>query len=117
MQSLKDNGFKHSYLDSKDVITGLNGGVEVNQASVDFNLLTLDENNDEAEMCHHDLFMVMPHYLIPSEEVGCDENGEPQPPVEGLISSKFMAQQGWALDFGAMIIYKRKAKVLLREAV
>lgn len=109
MQSLKENGFKHSYLGCKDSITGLNGGVEVDQAIVDFNLLTLDENDDETETCHHDLFMVMPCYIIQSDEAGCDEKGEPLPPVEGLISSEFMAQQGWALDFGARIIYKRKA--------
>lgn len=109
MQSLKENRFKHSYLGCKDSITGLNGGVEVDQAMVDFNLLTLDENNDETETCHHDLFMVMPCYIIQSDEAGCDEKGEPLPPIEGLISSEFMAQQGWALDFGARIIYKRKA--------
>jgi hypothetical protein len=108
MQSLKDNGFKHSYLDSKDVITGLNGGVEVNQASVDFNLLTLDENNDESEVSHSDLFMVMPTYLMSSDEVGTDENGNKLPPIEGVISSEFMAKHGWALDFGVGIIYKRK---------
>lgn len=39
-----------------------------------------------------------------------DEKGEPLPPIEGLISSEFMAQQGWVLDFGAQIIYKPKAK-------
>ena len=109
MQSLKDNGFKHSYFDNKDSISGLNGGVEVDQATVDFNLLTLDKNNNEAEMCHHDMFMVMPRYIIQSDDVRCDANGEPLPPVEGLISSEFMARQGWILDFGARIIYKRKA--------
>ena len=117
MQSLKENEFKHSFLDSKDVITGLNGGVEVEEATVDFNLLTLDENNNEAEVCHHDLFKVMPRYIVQSDEAGCDENGEPLPPIEGLICSEFMAQQGWALDFGAMIIYKRKLKEHLKEAV
>ena len=108
MQSLKDNGFKHSYLDNKDVITGLNGSVEVDLATVDFNLLTLDDNNDEVEISHHDLFMVMPHYIVQADEARCDENGEQFPPIEGLISSEFMVRQGWALDFGARIIYKRK---------
>ena len=107
-QSLKDKGFIHSYLDSKDVMNGLVGGVEVDQATVDFNLLTLVSNNDVAEVSHHDHFMVMPHHIIPSEETRCDKNGEQIPPVEGLISSDFMAKQGWALDFGAKIIYKRK---------
>jgi len=108
-QSLKDKGFNHSYLDSKDVMNGLVGGVEVDQATVDFNLLTLVSNNDVAEVSHQDHFMVMPHQIISSEDVGCDVNGEQIPPVEGLISSDFMAKQGWALDFGAKIIYKRKA--------
>ena len=107
-QSLKDKGFSHSYLDSKDVMNSLVGIVEVDQATVDFNLLTLDAKGDVAEVSHHDHFMVMPHHIIPSEETGCDENGEQIPPVEGLISSDFMAKQRWVLDFGAKIIYKRK---------
>lgn len=110
VQSLKENGFKHSYFDSKDVITGLNGGVEVDQATVDFNLLTLNENNDEAELPHNDLFKVMPRYIIQSDEVGVDEKGDKLPPIEGVISSSFMAKEGWVLDFGAKIIYKRKPK-------
>ena len=117
MQSLKENGFKHSFLDVKDELTGIAGSVEVEQATVDFNLLTLDENNDETEVRHHDLFMVMPRYVMQFDEAKTDENDKVLPPIEGIISSEFMAKQGWALDFGAMIIYKRKAKVLLREAV
>lgn len=108
MQSLKENGFKHTYLGIKDKLTGMTGGIEVDQATVDFNLLTLDENNDEAEVSHSDLFMVMPSYLMSSDEVGTDENGNKLPPIEGVISSEFMAKHGWALDFGVGIIYKRK---------
>lgn len=117
MQSLKENGFNHSFLDVKDELTGIAGSVEVEQATVDFNLLTLDENNDETEVRHHDLFMVMPRYVMQFDEAKTDENDKVLPPIEGIISSEFMAKQGWALDFGAMIIYKRKAKVHLREAV
>lgn len=108
-QSLKDNGFSCSFLDSKEVVTGLAGGVEMDQATVDFNLLTLDASKDVVEVSHQDLFMVMSRYVIPSDMTGCFENGEQIPPVEGLISSDFMAKQGWSLDFGAKIIYKRKA--------
>lgn len=107
-QSLNDNGFNHSFLGCKDVLYGLVGSVEADQAIVDFNLLTLVSNNDVAEVSHHDHFMVTPHHIIPSKETGCDENGEQIPPVEGLLSSDFMAKQRWILDFGAKIIYKRK---------
>ena len=108
VQSLRDNGFKYSYLDSKDIVSGLNGDIEVDQATVDFNLLTLDENNNANEVSHNNLFKVSPNFLIPSDELGRDKNGEPLPPIEGLISSEFMAKQGWVLDFGAGIIYKKK---------
>lgn len=108
-QSLKDNGFSHSFLDSKEVVNGLAGGMEVDQATVDFNLLTLDGSKEVVEVSHQDRFMVTPRYVIPSDKAGCFENGELLPPVEGLISSDFMAKQGWSLDFGARIIYKRKA--------
>ena len=46
-----------------------------------------------------------------------DENGEQLPPIEGTISCSFMAREKWILDFGAKIIYKRKKKDRLKEAV
>jgi hypothetical protein len=47
----------------------------------------------------------------------CDANGKQLPPIEALISSSFMAKQGWVLDFGAEIIYRRKSPALLKDAV
>jgi hypothetical protein len=43
-------------------------------------------------------------------EIGdCDTNGDQLPPIEVLLGSPFIARERWILDFGANIIYKRKA--------
>ena len=54
------------------------------------------------------ILKIYPDYLLSSDKLERDENGEPLPPVDGLISSEFMAKQGWVLDFGAGIIYNKK---------
>lgn len=110
-QTITDNGFKHKYLEEGDVMIGLGGKVEVKDVVVNFNLVTLKEDNDIKEVNHQDLFKSLPHYLIPPFTRGDNQ----YPPLEALVSSEFMAKQGWALDFGAKIIYKRKKA--LKEAV
>ena len=106
-QTITDNGFKHKFLEEGDVIIGLGGKVEVKDVVVNFNLVTLKEDNDIKEVNHQDLFKSLPHYLIPSFTRGDNQ----YPPVEALVSSEFMARHGWILDFGAKIIYKLKEPV------
>ena len=66
---------------------------------------------------HRSLFKVIPHYIYNLPQDSCDKDGEPLPPVEAVICSPFMAKEGWILDFGAEIIYRRKSTVLLKDAV
>jgi len=54
--------------------------------------------------------VVLPHTLLSTEEGQCDENGNELPPIVSLIGSPFMSRENWVLDFGARIIYKRKAE-------
>jgi hypothetical protein len=47
-----------------------------------------------------------------------EADGDDQPDsIEALMGSPFMAKEGWTLDFGEMIIYKRKQTTSLREIV
>ena len=107
-QTIIDNDFECQFLKSTDTITGLAGEMEVKEAIVNFNLLTLKENGVEI-LSHFDLFKVTPGYIYMLKEGMCDEEGELLPPIEGIICSPFMAKEGWILDFGVGIIYKLKA--------
>ena len=107
-QTIKDNGFECQVAERIETITGLAGGIPMKEAMVNFNLLTLKGDRVVA-LCHHDLFKVSPHYIYTPKEGLCDEDGEQLQPVEAIICSPFMAKEGWILDFGAKIIYKRRA--------
>lgn len=113
-QSLMDNAFKHKLLNEKDTMNGLSGGVEVEDAVVGFNLLNL-RNEEPEENYHQDLFKLYPHYVMPATTIEVDGKTMQLSPVEALVGSSFIASQGWVLDFGAKIIYKRKKA--LKEAV
>ena len=106
-QTIIDNGFDCKMMEETDTITGLAGGIEMREAMVNFNLLTLKGEIVEA-LTYYDLFKVAPCNIFTPQEGMCDEEGEQLPPVEGIICSPFMAKEGWVLDFGAKIIYKRK---------
>ena len=115
-QTVIDNGFDCQFTEDIDIITGLAGDVQTNDAIVKFNLLTLKGNSVMA-LSHQELFKVVPHYIYTPKDGLCDEDGEQLPPVEAIICSPFMAKEGWILDFGAKIIYKRKEENDLKEAV
>lgn len=107
--SLSDDGFQCEFLSTSDTINGLTGNLDVKEAILSFDLLTVkDEGSDVIQ--HQDVFMVHPQYLIEPIEGLCDEDGEQLQPVEALIGCPFMAKEGWVLDFCANIIYKRKPK-------
>ena len=100
----------------KDVMMGVAGEVEVEEAIVKFNLATLTGNNIK-KLSRHANFYLLPHYIFTPSEECSDSNDDQKPPIEVVIGSPFMAKQGWALDFGAKIIYKLKKNYPLREAV
>lgn len=117
-QTIIDNGFECHFHNKKDTITGIGGIVEAEDATIGFTLLSLAEGGDQETLIPHKSdFKVIPHYLMTPSQEKCDRNGEQLPPVEAIISSSFMAKEGWVLDFGAEIIYRRKQSTLLKEAV
>ena len=107
--TLAENGFKCQYAeDEKFFIYDITGKVEVQEASVRFKIVSLGVNN-VFEQVRYDRFAILPRNVFTPKEDDCDENGKQLPPIEVLIGSPFMAEEGWALDFGAGIIYKRMA--------
>lgn len=107
-QALTDYEFKCERMDSKDVIMGVKGRVDAEDAMVWFTLLSLNGNDSVAELSCCAYFKILSHNILTLPEEACDTNGRSFPPIEVLIGAPFMARQGWILDFGAKIIYKRK---------
>ena len=100
----------------KEIIKGLFGEVETEEAIVKFNLATLTETDVES-VSRHANFNLLPRYVFVPSEVYSDEKHKELPPVEALLGAPFMVRQGWILDFGAGIVYKRKDENDLKEAV
>ena len=118
-QAINNNCFEYQYKGGKDSITGLGGSeTEAENAIVGFNLETIKEGDGKlGYISYNSQFKVIPHHPYTLPQGSCDKNGSLLPPVEAIISSPFMAKEGWILDFGADIIYKRKPESLLNETV
>ena len=118
-QTINDNGFECQYLGGTDSISGLGGSeTEAENAMVKYKIETMKDGDGSLdEISYNSQFKVIPHYPYTLPQGSCDKKGNPLPPVEAVISSPFMAKEGWVLDFGADIVYKRKSAALLREAV
>lgn len=116
-QSVVDYDFIITRTPEKDRIEGLGGSVEVEGTILKFNMLSLTED-DVRKITRHARFFLLPHYVLTPCDDLCDKtDGEFPPPVEALVGSPFMAKQGWVLDFGAKIIYRRKPMEVLKVAV
>ena len=120
-QTITDSGIECQYLGDTDSISGLGGSkTEAEDAIVKYKIETLRDGDgalDEISFCSQ--FKVIPHYPYTLPHGRCDKEGLPLPPVEAIISSPFIAKEGWVLDFGADIVYKRKTKssALLKAAI
>ena len=106
-QALMDHEFKCEHLNSTDVMKGISGQVDVHDAKVWFSMLSL-YGDDVVELSCCSLFKVLPHNIFTLPDEVRDKDGDPYPPINVLLGAPFMASQGWILDFGAKIIYKRK---------
>ena len=115
-QTVNSHKFNCFRTNEKDVMLGVTGEVEVEEAILKFNLGTLSEHSIK-KLSRHANFYLLPHYIFsPNEECG-EGNDAQKPPIEIILGSPFMSRQGWILDFGAKLIYKRKKKCPFREAV
>ena len=122
-QTIDDNGFDCQYQEEADSISGIGGSdTEAENAVVSFKLMTLaNADNSINEVSYSSQFKVIPHYPFTLPQGSCDKNGNPLPPIQAIISSPFMAKEGWILDFGADIIYRRKSadknigKIMIKE--
>ena len=104
---IKENKFKHKWLEEKGHVVNVTGELDVEEAQVWFKIMSLN-GNGVRRISRHFLFKVLPCNIHTLPEGSCDANGEELPPVEVLLGAPFMAREKWVLDFGAKIMYKRK---------
>ena len=107
-RTVVDNNFYMLRKPQKDIVEGLGGSVEVERTILKFNMLSLTED-DVRKITRHGSFFLLPHYVLtPCDDLCEKTDGQLPPPIEALVGSPFMAKQGWVLDFGAKIIFRRK---------
>lgn len=118
-QTINNNGFECQYLGESDSISGIDGTeTKADDSIITFNIETMKDGDGSLdEISFSSKFKVISHNPYTPSQGSCDKNGNPLLPVEAIISSPFMAKEGWVLDFGADIIYRRKSTALLKEAV
>jgi len=103
------NNFYMSRMPLKDCIEGLGGSVDAEETIMKFNMLSLTDD-DVRKITRHGSFFLLPHYVLtPCDDLCEKKDGQFPPPIEALVGAPFMAKQGWVLDFGAKIIFSRKA--------
>lgn len=107
--TLDDNAFEYKLLEEKDVMQGVTGNVDVDMARVMFHLVSL-HGDEERETSHRARFAVLPDYIYEPKKKYSENAEEQVPPAEMLLGAPFMAARRWVLDFGAGIVYKRKAE-------
>lgn len=111
IQSLAESQVPIFYLGDGDTMVGSNGAVETKTVIVPFCLVSALDEGDK-EMKDVAIFNIIPKYIIPSQTIETGDEGQRIPPVEALLGSSFIASQGWVLDFGAQVIYKRKVNTI-----
>lgn len=111
IQSLADSHIPFHFLGNGDNIVGMNGDVETQMGEIPFSLVTAS-GDGEKELKRTARFMISPDYIWSQKDKSDDEKDQ-IPPIEAILSSSFMANEGWVLDFGAQIIYKKKSCFLL----
>ena len=114
--TIEELGMDCNYLGEKDLVEGIGGSIEAEEAHVKFNLGSLTEDGGVEIPCQEP-FKVSPNFFFSPREGQCDEYGEQLPPLEALIGSPFMAREKWVLDFDTLIIYKLREKSKLWKAV
>ena len=88
-------------------IWGICGRVDARKARVEFDLLGFSSKTQVSAYHHNDDFLVVENPIIEVENT--DDEGDVLPAINMLLGSQFLGREGWVLDFGTKVMYKRKA--------
>ena len=108
-QSIDKSKVPFFSLGDGDTMVGSNGQVATQMGIIPFSTVSASEKGEKVIETVA-IFNIIQDYIIPSQNMVGENEDQQVPPVEALLCSSFIASQGWILDFGACIIYKRKIK-------
>lgn len=103
--ALDECGLSYKLTGNIHPVEGPNGSVEANECVLDFALID-NRGNQVDKHVHQATLDVLPNSITNIEEGECDDEGTPLSPIDGMISSPFMARQKWIIDFGVKALYK-----------
>jgi hypothetical protein len=106
--SLRDSSVPFSFLGDGGKTVGVNGEIKTTQGEVPFSIISTSEDGKK-EMKKAALFKIYHDYISTSTFIDEHSKSTKVQTIDALLSSPFMASQGWVLDFGANIIYKQKS--------
>lgn len=104
---IEDNMLPFKLTGNNYSIDGPNGSVDAEECMLELNIPVHSENGI-CELKILETMMIIPNSINTIEEGECDDDGNPLSTIDGLLSSPFMAKQGWILDFAQKVIYKLK---------
>ena len=106
-KTVTENNFICTRLQEKEIINGISGSFEAENAIIRFNLMSLTAE-ESTEIEKRGRFSISPHYIYQPSQNECKSAGEQLPPIEGLLAAPFIAENRWVMDFKAGIVYKNK---------
>ena len=106
-KTVTENNFICTRLQEKEIINGISGSFEAENAIIRFNLMSLTAE-ESTEIEKRGRFSISPHYIYQPSQDECKSAGEQLPPIEGLLAAPFIAENRWVMDFKAGIVYKNK---------
>lgn len=106
-KTVTENSFICTRLQEKEIINGISGSFEAENAIIRFNLMSLTAE-ESTEIEKRGRFSISPHYIYQPSQDECKSAGEQLPPIEGLLAAPFIAENRWVMDFKAGIVYKNK---------
>ena len=107
-KTVTENNFICTRLNEKEIINGISGSFEAENAIIQFNLESIIGEEETTEIEKRGRFSISPHYIYEPSQSECKSAGEQLPPIEGLLAAPFIAANRWVLDFKAGIVYRNK---------
>lgn len=106
---LAENGEGCSFSGEETTVSSILGSFNTRDAIIEVEMNGLGKNGESRIQMTLDCQIIDEDFILKASERDVDEEGNRMPDIKALIGSSFFGKQGWILDFGASIIYKRKS--------
>ena len=106
--AIKDNCIKYTLTGEHIKHQTIAGQHDAEAADVSFTLLGLSEDCSYEEYPRQDMADVVSIPFISTAKPNMPADSDDNPAIYAILGSPFIGKEGWVLDFGAKIIFKRK---------